>query len=90
MLGLLGTVFGMVHSFAGVQDGVPFSNKASALAAGVAEALYTTAGGLLVAIVTMAIYAFYRGHVNRQVSGMEAACNRIVRRYTLRRQARPL
>ena len=90
MVGLLGTVMGMMHSFAGLQAGVAFANKADALAAGVAEALYTTAGGLLVAIVTMAIYAFFRGQVNRLVGGMENACNRVLRRYAIRRQVRSL
>jgi biopolymer transport protein ExbB len=90
MVGLLGTVFGMIHSFAGLQAGVSFVNKADALARGVAEALYTTAGGLLVAILTMAVYAFFRGHVTRVVGGMEIACNRILRLYAIRRQARPL
>ena len=90
MVGLLGTVLGMMHSFAGLQAGVSFANKADALAAGVGEALYTTAGGLLVAIVTMAIYAFYRGQVNRLVGGMENACSRVLRRYAVRRQVRSL
>lgn len=90
MLGLLGTVFGMIHSFAGLQAGVSFANKADALAAGVAEALYTTAGGLLVAIVTMAVYAFFRGHVTRVVGGMEIVCSRVLRRYAVRRHARSL
>jgi biopolymer transport protein ExbB len=90
MVGLLGTVFGMMESFSGLQAGVSFLNKADALARGVAEALYTTAGGLLVAILTMAVYAFFRGHVNRLVGGMESACNRILRRYAVRHQARSL
>lgn len=90
MVGLLGTVLGMMHSFAGLQAGVSFANKADALAAGVAEALYTTAAGLLVAIMTMAIYAFFRGHVNRLVGGMELACTHVLRRCTVRRQSRAL
>ncbi len=90
MVGLLGTVLGMMHSFAGLEAGVSFVNKADALAAGVAEALYTTAAGLLVAIVTMAIYAFYRGRVNRLVGGMELACSHVLRRCAVRRQARVL
>ncbi len=90
MVGLLGTVFGMMHSFAGLQAGVSFVNKADALARGVAEALYTTAAGLLVAILTTAVYSFFRGHVNRLISGMEGACHRVLRRYALRRQSRTL
>lgn len=90
MLGLLGTVLGMMHSFAGLEAGVAFANKADALAAGVAEALYTTAAGLVVGILSMAIYAFFRGQVNRLVGGMENACNRVLRRYAIRQQVRTL
>ena len=89
MLGLLGTVLGMMRSFAGLQGDLNFEDKASVLAAGVGQAMYTTAGGLVVGIVTMAIYAFFRGHVNRLVGGLESACNRVLRRFAgKRRQGR--
>ncbi|MBN2449019.1 MAG: MotA/TolQ/ExbB proton channel family protein [Lentisphaeria bacterium] len=87
MLGLLGTVLGMMRSFAGLQAGVSFVNKADALATGVAEAMYTTAAGLVVGICTMAIYAFFRGHANRLIGGLENACNRVLRRCAAKRQS---
>jgi biopolymer transport protein ExbB len=43
------------------------------LADGVAEALVTTAAGLMIGIPVMAAYAFFRGRVQSMVSDLEAA-----------------
>lgn len=80
MVGLLGTVWGMMISFSGLESGVNLINKADALASGVAQAMYTTFGGLVIAIPSMAIYALFRGRVNTVVSAMESACNSVLRR----------
>ncbi len=80
MVGLLGTVWGMMISFSGLESGVNLINKADALASGVSQAMYTTFGGLVIAIPSMAIYALFRGRVNTVVSSMESACNSVLRR----------
>lgn len=80
MVGLLGTVWGMMISFTGLESGVNLINKADTLASGVAQAMYTTFGGLVIAIPSMAIYALFRGRVNTVVSSMESACNSVLRR----------
>jgi biopolymer transport protein ExbB len=79
MVGLLGTVLGMLQSFAGmeVEMGVV---KPLAVAAGVAKALITTVGGLIVGIVAMGLYALFRGRVNSLVGGLENGCGRVFRR----------
>lgn len=51
MVGLLGTVFGMIKIFNQVSIQKP-TNPLEALSGGISEALFATAGGLLVAIVT--------------------------------------
>lgn len=84
MLGLLGTVLGMMQSFSGLKAGVSIVNKADALAAGVSQAMYTTAAGLFVGITAMMLYAFFRGRVNTLIGGMESVCNRVLRRYIAR------
>lgn len=80
MIGLLGTVWGMMVSFSGLESGVNLINKADTLASGVAQAMYTTFGGLLVAIPCMLIYPLFRGRVNRLISNMENACNTVLRK----------
>lgn len=69
LLGLLGTVIGMIKVFAvitayGVGD-------PSILAEGISEALLTTAAGLSVAIPTLMFYRYFRGKVDELVVAME-------------------
>ncbi len=80
MVGLLGTVWGMMISFSGLESGVSFVNKADALANGVAQAMYTTFGGLIVGIFAMSMYDLMRGRLSKLVSGMESACSSVLRR----------
>lgn len=66
MIGLLGTVHGMIESFQTISDaaGSPDSRK---LAAGIATALVTTFAGLLIAIPAIAAYNILRNRIQRLV-----------------------
>jgi len=69
LLGLLGTVFGMIRMFLGILDtGVGDANQ---LAGGIGEALISTAGGLCVAIPALMFHRYFRGLVNELVVEME-------------------
>ena len=59
LLGLLGTVTGIIHAFTAVQMGG--MGDARMLAGGISEALICTAGGLAVAIPSFAAYRYLRG-----------------------------
>ena len=72
MVGLLGTVFGMLQAFSAVALDVT-KVKPMFLAGGVAQALITTAAGLLVGIPAMMAFAFFRGRTSRLIAGLEAA-----------------
>lgn len=78
MLGLLGTVLGMVQSFNAVAADVASTTRPMLLAAGVSEALIATAAGLCVGIPAMAAYAFFRGRMQSRVSEMEAATTHLM------------
>ena len=69
LLGILGTVTGSIDSFnvIGVMEGV---TQASALSIGIAEALITTATGLIVAVPTMALAAYLNSIVTNNVADM--------------------
>lgn len=56
LLGLLGTIFGLIDSFAAVTN-ADASQKAALLASGIAVAMNTTAFGLIVAIPTLVFYS---------------------------------
>jgi len=69
LLGLLGTVFGMIRMFLGIlTHGVGDANQ---LAGGIGEALITTAAGLCVAIPALMFYRYFRGRIAAYVVEME-------------------
>jgi biopolymer transport protein ExbB len=72
MIGLLGTVMGMLKAFNTVALDLAKA-KPMLLAAGVSQALITTAAGLIVGIPAMVFYAVFRGRSSKLLSGLEAA-----------------
>jgi biopolymer transport protein ExbB len=87
MLGLLGTVLGMINSF-GVLASNTTQPRPMLLAHGVSEALVATASGLVVGIVAMAFYAIFRGKVASMISDLESATSHIVNIITSQSQIR--
>lgn len=67
MVGLLGTVFGMIFAFQEVASSQG-SARAADLATGIYQALVTTVGGLLVAIPALAAFAVFRNRVDQLVA----------------------
>lgn len=70
MVGLLGTVMGMLTAFNTVALDLAKA-KPMLLAQGVSQALVTTVAGLLVAIPAMMAYAYFRGRTSRLISDLE-------------------
>ncbi|MEC7641865.1 MAG: MotA/TolQ/ExbB proton channel family protein [Nitrospinota bacterium] len=69
MLGLLGTVFGMIKAFNVIsQSG---TGNPGLVASGISEALITTAAGMIVGIPALALYHYFRGKIDRYVFEME-------------------
>jgi biopolymer transport protein ExbB len=77
MLGLLGTVLGMIQSFFELSTGNE-GVKHMQLSSGISIALITTAAGLIIAIPTMLAYAFFRTRTQRYIGEMEAASSHLV------------
>ncbi len=76
LLGLLGTVIGMIQVFSAITtQGV---GNPSALAGGISQALITTAAGMSVAIPALMAYRYFRGKVNMLVIRMEQQAVRMV------------
>jgi len=76
LLGLLGTVIGMIEVFQ--QISLVGVGKADALAGGISKALNTTAFGLSIAIPSMVAYRFYESRVDRFVLEIEQHALRFV------------
>lgn len=68
-VGLLGTVTGMIKAFQAVS--IYGTGDASVLAKGISEALFTTAGGLFVAIPALIFYNYFNKKIDKIISDME-------------------
>lgn len=76
-LGLLGTVTGMITSFSALSASVESSKT---VAAGISEALYTTAFGLIVAIPALIFYNYFNRRIDATALEMERAALHIMGR----------
>ena len=70
LLGLLGTVIGMIDIFGAQQGG---ANSTAQLAHGISVALYNTAFGLMVAIPALIFWRYFRARVDAYLLRMEVA-----------------
>ncbi len=78
MVGLLGTVFGMIASFRSLGSNVSEATRPILLANGVSEALIATGGGLIVGIIAMAFYGLFRNRVQSLISELERATTHLL------------
>lgn len=76
LLGLLGTVFGMIQVFSAIN--VHGVGDPTEMAGGIAKALFTTAAGLSVAIPSLMFYRYFRGRVDALVVMMEQEAIKLV------------
>ena len=78
MVGLLGTVLGMIKSFVLISAGDSHGVHQMGLASGVAEALITTAAGLMIGIPALVFYSLFRGRVQKYIAELEAAATHLM------------
>ena len=78
LLGLLGTVLGMIQAF----HAVPLQSagaKTALLSAGISKAMVTTAAGLIVAIPVLMSYSYFRGKVQEVTNTIEIYVTDIIK-----------
>ena len=78
LLGLLGTVLGMIQAF----HAVPLQSaslKTTLLAAGISKAMVTTASGLIVATPALIAYSYFRGQVQQVTNIIEIYSTDIIK-----------
>lgn len=78
LVGLLGTVLGMIEAFIEISSGEVAGVRQMGLAEGVSKALIATAGGLTISIPALAFYSIFRGRVQKYVSELEAASTHFI------------
>lgn len=76
LIGLLGTVTGMIKAFQAVA--IHGTGDAKILASGISEALFTTAGGLFVAIPALIIYNYYNKKIDEIINDMEKGSTEVI------------
>lgn len=76
LLGLLGTVVGMIRVFTEIT--VQGTGNANALAGGISEALITTATGLIVAIPALVMHRYFTGKIDTIVVNLEQETIKLV------------
>lgn len=69
LVGLLGTISGLITSFGGIAKADP-ATKAALLSQGISEALNCTAFGLLVAIIAIVFFGFLQIRIGRAINDM--------------------
>ena len=69
LVGLLGTIIGLIKSFGGVSE-VDAATKAAVLSKGISEALNCTAFGLSIAIIAIVAYGFFQIRIGRAINDL--------------------
>ncbi len=90
LLGLLGTVVGMIEIFG--SQAPTGANNPAALAHGISVALYNTAFGLIIAIPALMFYRYFRGRVDQHLHTLEQGAERLLphlMRHAVRHAAAP-
>jgi biopolymer transport protein ExbB len=87
LLGLLGTVSGLIHAFTAVASANP-AEKANLLAASISEAMNCTAFGLMVAVPILFVHSFLQTKTIELISSLETAAGRYMTLIADRQSAR--
>ena len=87
LMGLFGTIVGLIHSFGAVGQAQEVSDKAVQLAAGISEAMNCTAFGLLTGIVALVAFSALNGKTQRLLDDINHLSLRIYRAWKSHRGA---
>ena len=79
LMGLFGTVVGMIEIFGSQSPGSATGGNPAQLAHGISVALYNTAFGLIVAIPSLIFWRYFRGRVDEYLLTLELAAERMAR-----------
>ena len=79
LMGLFGTVVGMIEIFGSQAPGSTTGGNPAQLAHGISIALYNTAFGLIVAIPSLIFWRYFRGRVDEYLMTLEVSADRLAR-----------
>jgi biopolymer transport protein ExbB len=78
LLGLMGTILGLIRIFGSAGQSTDLSAQGTAIAAGIAEAMYCTVAGLFVAIPALIAYSLFSRHIEALTIDLETLCSELL------------
>jgi len=78
LLGLMGTILGLIRIFSSAGNSVELSAQSTAIAAGIAEAMYCTVAGLIVAIPALIAHSLFSRHIEALTIDLETLCSELL------------
>ncbi|MFH1262080.1 MAG: MotA/TolQ/ExbB proton channel family protein [Pseudomonadota bacterium] len=86
LVGLIGTIYGLILSFSGLSVATP-EQRATLLGTGIAEAMYNTAFGLIIAVVCIFAHLMLSGVAKKILGDLDYYTSRLENLLTLRHDA---
>ena len=78
LLGLLGTILGLIRIFGSAGNSSELSAQSAQIAAGIAEAMYCTVAGLIVAIPALIAHSLFSRHIDALTIDLETLCSELL------------
>jgi biopolymer transport protein ExbB len=78
LLGLMGTILGLIRIFGAAGHTEELSTQSAQIAAGIAEAMYCTVAGLIVAIPALIAHSLFSRHIEALTIDLETLCSELL------------
>jgi biopolymer transport protein ExbB len=78
LLGLMGTIVGLIRIFSAAGNAGELSAQSAEIAGGIAEAMYCTVGGMIVAIPALIAYSLFVRHIEALTIDLETLCSELL------------
>jgi biopolymer transport protein ExbB len=78
LLGLMGTILGLIRIFSSAGNSAELSAQSAQIAAGIAEAMYCTVAGLIVAIPALIAHSLFSRHIEALTIDLETLCSELL------------
>lgn len=78
LLGLLGTILGLIRIFSSAGNAADLSAQGSQIAVGIAEAMYCTVAGIMVAIPALISHSLFTRHIEALTVDLETLCSELL------------
>lgn len=78
LLGLMGTIIGLIRIFSSAGNAADLSAQSAEIAGGIAEAMYCTVAGMIVAIPALIAHSLFMRHIEALTIDLETLCSELL------------